>query len=81
MTPREKWRARVAEGAVIVASILLAFMIDVAWESRGDRTFEADALAQLELDFEGYRERLQDHLEGTVLRAEAAQGKLTLTGP
>jgi hypothetical protein len=44
------------EGAVIVASILLAFGIDAMWEERRESLEEAEVLANLEADF---RENLQ----------------------
>lgn len=42
-----------AEGAVIVVSILLAFAIDAWWDSVQDRSREASYLAQLAADLEG----------------------------
>jgi hypothetical protein len=47
MTDRE-WRRRLAEGAVIVASILLAFAIDAAWDARTERLRRDALLAALE---------------------------------
>ena len=46
------------EGLVIVASILLAFVIDAAWDVRQERVEEAEILAGLEREFTDYRDAL-----------------------
>jgi len=47
-----RWKRLVAEGAVIVISILLAFGIDAAWDQSQERAFRADLLELLRADFE-----------------------------
>lgn len=46
------WGRLLAEGAVIVISILLAFAVDAWWGYRQDRALEASYLRQLEEDVE-----------------------------
>lgn len=46
------------EGVAIVLSILTAFGIDAAWEERGERVREHQAIEQLAAEFEVIRERL-----------------------
>ncbi len=53
----------VTEMIVIVASILLAFWIEAAWEERSDRTRERQALGDLQADFLESRKQLQDGIE------------------
>jgi hypothetical protein len=48
------------EAALIVGSILLAFAIDAAWESRGEHRREAELLSALRTDFERNREALAE---------------------
>ncbi len=45
------WRRITAEGAAIVISILLAFGIQAAWESRQDSVEEQDHLLALRAQF------------------------------
>ena len=56
--PDSTWRRLFAEGAVIVASILLAFAIDAWWDGRQQRAAEREALAGLTVDFEANAGRL-----------------------
>jgi len=53
----------VTEMIVIVASILLAFWIDAAWEERSERTREYQALNDLQVDFLENEERLQNAVD------------------
>ena len=47
------WSRLVAEGAVIVVSILLAFAVDAWWDSRQERAREDAYLRELVVDLEG----------------------------
>jgi len=60
---RIPWARVGAEGAVIVASILLAFAIDRAWETRRDHDREQDILLALEHEMVENRENLTESLE------------------
>lgn len=68
--PTSRW---LLEGAVIVFSILLAFAIDAAWDSRSERQREAQILQALAADFEAVRELLPAHVEGHRRTAESIQ--------
>ena len=46
------WKRLLSEGAVIVASILLAFAIQAWWEGRQDIRLEADAIATLHAELD-----------------------------
>ena len=46
-----RWPRVLGEGAIIVASILLAFGIDAAWSERQERAEAEDAVRQLDADF------------------------------
>lgn len=48
---RSGGRSLLVEGVVIVASILLAFAIDAAWDARNDRIEARSVLADLEAEF------------------------------
>jgi hypothetical protein len=50
------WKRLIAEGAVIVGSILLAFAIDAAWDERGDEVQESALLSGLEEDFQAAKD-------------------------
>ena len=52
------WSRVLAEGAIIVVSILLAFAIDAWWDSRKDRHEEREILLGLRIEFVDLRERL-----------------------
>lgn len=67
MSPDRRWVRVLAEGAVIVASILLAFGIDAWWEGHGQRGEERQVLLGLQEEFGGYA----DHM---VWRAERNDG-------
>ncbi len=51
-------RRATLEGVAIVLSILIAFGIEAAWEERGERVREREAIQQLASEFEVIRERL-----------------------
>ena len=51
----KNWSRVMAEGAAIVASILLAFAIDAWWEERGIRAEEQEVLRGLRDDFQNVR--------------------------
>ncbi len=53
------WRRIVAEGTIIVVSILLAFWIDAWWTERQVRADEREAIVQLVDDFRANAEHLQ----------------------
>jgi hypothetical protein len=61
-TPKERrWKRVVAEGLLIVFSILLAFGIEAGWSQRGERRAEVEALQGLRDDFvENLREEERD---------------------
>ena len=52
------WSRLLSEGAVIVASILLAFWIDAWWDDRNDKLEEKEILLGLEIEFADLSERL-----------------------
>ena len=58
MTKKEIWKGRVIEAAIIVGSILLAFSIDAAWESRKEMVAAENYLSALKIDAELNLERL-----------------------
>lgn len=70
-----------AEGAVIVVSILLAFSIDAWWARLGERRQEQTALAGLEADFTGYLEVLAGVRGANERRAAAARVLVGRSGP
>ena len=76
MTRRLPWTRIVAEGVVIVASILLAFAIDRWWEGRRDAAAETALLA----DLRGELVRNVDDIDATWYRihAEAATSTIEL---
>jgi hypothetical protein len=77
----QKWRRLVAEGLLIVLSILLAFGIEAGWSQRGDRQHEVDALHGLRDDFvENLAQLSSARSEHTAVR-DAAVRLLPMTGP
>ncbi len=56
-----QWGRITAEGAAIVASILLAFWIDAWWESEQRREDELFAMSALLSELKSYREGLRDN--------------------
>lgn len=81
MRPQIPWSRLLAEGAVIVVSILLAFTIDALWADRQERGREDAALRGLAEDFRVHKTRLNWHVEQYQLRIEAADSLLGLMGP
>jgi len=73
MQPARKvpWSRVLAESAIIVSSILLAFAIDAWWEKRSEQKLENTLLIDLRTDFEASQAHIEDWLEGNrkVLRA------------
>jgi hypothetical protein len=57
-----QWKRLVAEGAAIIASILLAFGIDAAWSDRQEQRQEQVFLSSLLADFIDTRDRIQANL-------------------
>jgi len=57
---RINWARILAEAIAIVASILLAFGIDAAWDLRGDRRREESYLLRLRTEFRDNRQDLID---------------------
>ena len=62
MSGRLPWGRVLAEGVVIVASILLAFGIDAWWDDRGTRAEEALALRDLSSDFQQNLRSLESNI-------------------
>lgn len=60
MNQRIPWPRIVAEGTIIVVSILLAFWIDAWWNERQLQADEREAIAQLVADFRTNEELLGD---------------------
>jgi hypothetical protein len=58
MTQSTPWRRVIAEGTIIIVSILLAFWIDAWWDERQVRADEQEAIAQLLDDFRSNAEHL-----------------------
>ena len=65
------WARLVAESAVIVLSILLAFGIDAWWDDRREAVEAHKILLGLEQEFAGYRASLAMRVEVTGARAES----------
>lgn len=92
MTRRAPWARILAEGLVIVASILLAFGIDAWWDRAQERREELGYLVALHSEFEQAAEELArdeatraerirviDHLIGQMKeRVRAPQDSLTV---
>ena len=70
-----------AEGVLIVVSILLAFGIQAWWEGHRERREVEDALVGLRADFERNLTSLAEAREANQAIQLAAQGLLALTGP
>lgn len=71
----------VAEGLVIVTSILLAFAIDAWWDRRGERAMERQALVALSEDFAEADSILAVRVAAIDSGAVAAQAIIDLVGP
>ena len=59
MSERSSWSRLVAEAVLIVASILVAFAIDAAWDGHLDRIEERGILSDLRLEFVENRAALE----------------------
>ena len=70
----------VAEGLVIVASILLAFALDTWWDAKTERGEERAALESLREEFVGARDQLAFYLAAHQRIAGAASGLSELAG-
>ena len=69
--PSISWKRIGIEGAAIVVSILIAFAIDAAWETRQESRRLISSLASLAEELDGNQRRLEVDLER--LRAHARQ--------
>lgn len=78
-------RRLLAEGVIIVTSILLAFAIDAAWETRGRRAAEGAVLADLLSEFARNQEALErarfqhERIEAAGVRLLDHAGRPALT--
>ncbi len=81
VTKNRRWGRVVAEGFVIVLSILLAFGIEAWWSERGERDAEAEALKGLRDDFVESLERLTSAGSDHVEVRDASVRLLAMTGP
>ena len=81
MNTRIPWSRLVAEGAVIVVSILLAFAIDATWAVRAERVREAAVLEGLVRDFERHQAVITASISAFEGRLEAADRLLAYIGP
>ena len=77
----QKWRRVVAEGFIIVFSILLAFGIEAGWSQRGERQDEAHALQGLRDEFVENLDRLASARSEHAEVRDAAIRLLPMTGP
>ena len=79
----KSWRSRrvVAEGLVIIISILLAFGIEAWWNERGEHAAEAEALAGLRDDFVENLGRLASVVSEHAEVRDASVQVLAMTGP
>ena len=83
MTERLPWSRVLLEGAVIVASILLAFGIDAAWDNRRDSIQRSATVAGLKADFAATRIELERVVtfRNASISAAVALLDLTANGP
>ncbi len=85
---RIPWKSLLAQGAIIVASILAAFAVDAWWASRLNAATEKGHLEALKRDFEIAKERVTESLriarrasEGTIdLSRSIREGTLSSQG-
>ena len=76
-----RWGRLVAEGLLIVFSILLAFGIEAWWSQRGERQAEAEALQGLRDDFVETHRRLASAMSEHVAVRDASVRLLAMTAP
>lgn len=77
----QRARRLLLESVVIVASILLAFAIDAAWERRTEAESEAKVLEALEAEFRDYAAELVATERSNASKEQAVRALLELTGP
>ncbi|MGI9628023.1 MAG: hypothetical protein ACR2QM_14390 [Longimicrobiales bacterium] len=70
---------RAMEGAVIVASILLAFGIDAAWEEREEGIIEEEILESILVDMESNQELISGYMDVADTNIDLTAGFLTAT--
>ena len=80
MKQRIPWPRIIAEGSIIVASILLAFWIDAWWSERQTRADEREAIAQLTSDYQTNAQRLRDIRDTHEAALDAAYELLARAG-
>jgi hypothetical protein len=76
-----RWGRVVAEGLLIVLSILLAFGIEAWWSERGERHYAVEALQGLRDDFVENLDRLASAKSEHVEIRDASVRLLAMTGP
>ncbi len=75
------WRPLLAEGVLIVVSILLAFGIEAWWDRSRDRAAEVEALEHLHSEFMATAERIASTREHHERIRRSAIRLLGMTGP
>ena len=78
-----KWRAALLQGAAVLVGILVAFAIDAAWETRGERASASAYLESLLAELDANREAFEDRLEAldaSIVRNEAFLVDLVVDG-
>jgi hypothetical protein len=78
---RIPWLRILVEGAVIVASVLLALAADAWWDGRQERQEETSVLVGLQSDFRATLEVIERSRTASEETAAAAEQLLALTGP
>jgi hypothetical protein len=68
-----KWRAALLQGAAVLVGILVAFAIDAAWESRGERAAASAYLESLAAELDANRSDFEEALEVLDLSIERNQ--------
>lgn len=81
MTQQVRWTRLLAEGGVIVGSILLAFAVDAWWDGRRDDAETQEQLEAVAAELGGNIEILKQYLAGCERRLETARQFLGLMGP
>jgi len=74
-------RQFVAEGVLIVASILVAFSIDAWWDNLQDRKTERSAVQRLTIEFEENLRQLEAKREKHAMSLRATEALLAMVGP
>jgi len=73
------WPRIIAEGAAIVASILLAFAIDAWWDERALRIEEREILESLQAEYEANRQEVASVVRIHELSAESTASLMSLS--